>query len=396
MEGKGRAQACWELLRLGVDPSWFFCSVIDDDGDYDAPETLTSTEDVGALKKQGWSRQEIQDSIPCIRNENWLGKKAIKILKNQFVSIEKDVASLSKISIAPDGTAKLLIKLEKDGLEIESVIIPWDDRSKSTLCISSQVGCKQACTFCATGRMGKLRNLSTGEILAQMHWANKVIRLQEMHPVDNIVFMGQGEPADNAEAVVKAADILIDHSAYQLAPRRVTISTVAPSPESFEELGKASVVLAWSVHASQDELRRELVPTTRHTMGQLRDGLISTLRGRRRSKRLRNVMLEITLLDQINDSIKDATHLVKFCQPLLEQVKGIKLVVNLIPWNDIDVSFGPASQYQTPNNERVQEYQKVLQSNGILCYIRTTRGDEENAACGMLTTRKSKEGTSSK
>eukprot|EP00980_Cylindrotheca_fusiformis_P028550 scaffold22610_cov115-Cylindrotheca_fusiformis.AAC.3 len=375
--GRGRAQACWEVLRLGVDPLWYFGS--DSEG-------MNSTENVGVLQSQGWSRQEIQDAMSDVRVENGLGYQAVKLLNTNFVSLETNLASLAKVSVSSDGTTKLLIRLHQDDLEVESVIIPWDDRQKSTLCISSQVGCRQACTFCATGRMGKYRSLTPDEILAQFHWATKVCRLSDIYPIDNIVFMGQGEPADNAAAVVKATNALVDRSRYQMAPRRITISTVAPSPESFQELGEAPVALAWSVHATRDEVRRELVPTTRYTMEELRSGLIQTLQGR--TKRLRNTMLEIALIDEINDSKDDAVHLVEFCQPLIQEVKNLKLVVNLIPWNDIGAEIGPASLYRKPKISRVHDFQKVLQDHGILCYIRTTRGDEENAACGMLTTKK--------
>lgn len=247
--------------------------------------------------------------------------------------------------------------------------------------------------------------MTTAEILAQMYWANKIQRLLpeqhedinefqnaiKLHPIDNCVFMGMGEPADNIPAVVKAATIMADGNLFQLAPRRITISTVAPNPMVFEKLAEAPVVLAWSVHSSRDEIRRQLVPTTKHSMEELRDGLIKTLRWR--SKRLRNTMLEITLLDEINDSLEDAQHLADFCRPFYDgpdAVKGIKLTVNLIPWNDISASFGPASEYRQPKKERVRAYQKVLAENGILCYVRTTRGDEENAACGMLSTKKRK------
>jgi len=247
--------------------------------------------------------------------------------------------------------------------------------------------------------------LTTTEILAQMYWANKIQRLfpeqQEdisklnsaikLHPIDNCVFMGMGEPADNIPAVVKAAIIMADVNAFQLAPRRITVSTVAPNPQVFEKLAEAPVVLAWSVHSSIDEIRRQLVPTTQHSMEELRDGLITTLS--RRSKRLRNTMLEVTLLDEINDSPEHAQHLADFCRAFFEgpdAVKGIKLTVNLIPWNDISASFGPASGYRQPKKERVRAYQKVLAENDILCFVRTTRGDEENAACGMLSTKKRK------
>jgi len=184
--------------------------------------------------------------------------------------------------------------------------------------------------------------------------------------------------------------MMTDSNLFQLAPRRITISTVAPNPRVFGELAEAPVVLAWSVHSSRDEIRKQLVPTTQHSMEELRDGLLTTLRGR--SKRLRNTMLEVTLLDEINDSTEDAQHLADFCRPFYEG-PGIKLTVNLIPWNDISASFGPASGYRQPRMERVRAYQKVLAENGVLCYVRTTRGDEENAACGMLSTKKRKKDT---
>jgi 23S rRNA (adenine2503-C2)-methyltransferase len=370
--GRGRAQSCWDCYREGIDPLWYFGNESD-------------VEDAGILG-DGWTHSQLQQVMSGRRTDHGLGKKSLDILERKFGTIEDKVASLSKISVSQDGTTKLLLKLVADGLEVETVIIPWSDKEKSTLCVSSQIGCKQACTFCMTGRMGKLRSLSADEILAQLYWANKACRVRNICPIDNVVFMGMGEPADNVGPVVQSANIMVDPILFQLAPRRVTISTVAPTPDSFEELGKASVVLAWSVHASRDQVRQELVPTTKHSVEELRDGLSRTLQ--QRTKRLRNTMLEITMLDNINDSEEDALHLVEFCKPLLDQVQGIKLVVNLIPWNDIGAQFGPASEYRKPSMSRVLAFQKILVDNSILCYVRTTRGDDESAACGMLATKK--------
>ena len=143
----------------------------------------------------------------------------------------------------------------------------------------SQVGCKQGCTFCATGRMGKLRDLSTDEILVQVYYAAKVCRVvgsyfnaednimssqgSALPNVDNIVFMGMGEPGDNAEAVLRAANAMADRKMFSLAQSKITISTVAPDTNTFEVLGKAPALLAWSVHAVKDSLRQRLVPTTK-------------------------------------------------------------------------------------------------------------------------------------
>lgn len=399
--GTGKAKACWDCLRLGIDPIWYYSGT----GTKEHQEDPNTTKENAGHLLQGWSRQQVEEHLAITRTRGSvtnLGKETVQLLQKVGGDrVEEEIAKLSQISISPDGTTKLLLQLVSDGLEVETVIIPWDDRGKSTICVSSQVGCKQGCTFCSTGRMGKLRSLSTAEILAQMYWANKIQRLLleqhkdinefqnviKLYPIDNCVFMGMGEPADNIPAVVKAASIMADGNLFQLAPRRITISTVAPNPAVFEKLAKAPVVLAWSVHSSRDEIRRQLVPTTKHSMEELRDGLINALRWR--SKRLRNTMLEITLLDEINDSVEDAQHLADFCRPFYE-IKGLKLTVNLIPWNDISASFGPASGYRQPKKERVRAYQKVLGENGILCFVRTTRGDEENAACGMLSTKKRK------
>mmetsp|Transcript_15732 Transcript_15732/g.32224 ORF Transcript_15732/g.32224 Transcript_15732/m.32224 type:complete len:512 (-) Transcript_15732:475-2010(-) len=399
--GTGRAKACWDCLRMGIDPVWYY-------GKQHNQEDEECMEQTGSPLLRGWSRKQVEERLAATSTRGSptkLGEKTLGLLEQVGgEKVEKDVCKLTQISVSPDGTTKLLLQLVSDGLEVETVIIPWEDRGKSTLCVSSQVGCRQGCTFCSTGRMGKLRSLSTVEILAQMYWANKIYRLslseeestnnnssssKKLYPIDNCVFMGMGEPADNAPAVVKAATMMADINLFRLAPRKITISTVAPNPGVFQELAEAPAVLAWSVHSSRDEIRRQLVPTTKHSMEELRDGLMETLRGR--TKRLRNTMLEITLLDEINDSPEDAKHLADFCRSFYEgpaAIKGIKLTVNLIPWNDISASFGPASGYRQPKMERVRAYQKILGENGVLCYVRTTRGDEENAACGMLSTKK--------
>jgi 23S rRNA (adenine2503-C2)-methyltransferase len=152
------------------------------------------------------------------------------------------------------------------------------------------------------------------------------------------------------------------------------------------DLAHAPVVLAWSVHASHNAKRTMLVPTTRYTMQELREGFLAALKDRSRS--LKSTMLEVTLLHGINDSEEDALHLVEFCQPMIAAVP--KLVVNLIPWNNIGASTGLAKDLQQPLRERIDAYQQVLMNHGVLCYIRTTRGDDEGSACGQLATSREK------
>lgn len=383
---------CWDCFRMGVDPLWYY-----DDRHSDTsfePEVDLLLEADGASKIHS-AKEAIANKFETKRRQgNGLGKDALRLFQNCFGgSIETNIASLVEVSTSNDGTTKLLVRLQ-DGFEVETVIIPWDDRKRSTLCVSSQVGCRQGCTFCATGKMGKLRSLTADEILAQVYWAQKACRLRNIFSVDNIVFMGMGEPADNADSVVLAAEAMVDQLLFQLAPRRVTISTVGPSPQAFHNIGKAPVVLAWSVHATRDAVRRKLVPTTRHTMAELRDeGLIPVLK--KRSKRLRTTMLEFALIEGINDNPEDALDLVQFCQPLFNEIPGIKLTINLIPWNDIRTSSSSPfsgdvalAEFRRPSTERVLAFQRILQENNILCYIRTTRGDDESAACGQLATKK--------
>jgi 23S rRNA (adenine2503-C2)-methyltransferase len=376
--GKGRAQACWDCFRNGVDPRWLYAC--DDDEDSE-PLSVAETD---VSSSNTWKRSKLKSLVSSTQQRS-LGREALSLLTIHFRPVEGDVATIQKIHTSLDGTVKLLLKLS-DGLEVETVLIPWEDRQSTTLCVSSQVGCLQGCQFCATSRMRKLRSLSCDEILAQLYFANKITRLMcsTYFPIDNVVYMGMGEPADNSE-VVRATQIMTDRSLFGLTSRRVTISTVAPSPESFHELSSAPATLAWSVHSTKDNVRRRLVPTTKHSMTELRDGLIRTLQTR--SKRLRSIMLEVVLLQDINDNEDDARHLAQFCRPILADVPAVKLVVNLIPWNDISESLGGfGSQFQSPSMDRVLSFQQVLMQEGLRCYVRTTRGDDTSAACGQLAT----------
>lgn len=378
MGGTGRAKICFQFYRLGIDPLWYFANLDQE------------REDVGALDVPGWTRSDIQASLPTNNQiPEQVSPKVVGFLERSFGTIESSVATLANVTTCNDGTIKLLLQLHKDNLKVETVLIPWDDRATSTLCISSQVGCRQGCTFCATGAMGIGRSLTSDEILAQIYWANKICRLKNIYPIHNVVFMGLGEPADNAEAVTRAANRLVDPDVFQLAPKRVTISTVGPNPHAFRELSKANVMLAWSVHSSKDKIRKKLVPSTTFKMVDLRSGLLAALKGR--SNNLKRVMLEMVLIDGINDSQEDALHLVDFCRPFTEEVRGVDVVVNLIAWNDIHATAGPAAKFTAPSHDKVLAFQEALVDHGISCFIRTTRGEDGSAACGMLTTKKTEE-----
>jgi len=311
-------------------------------------------------------------------------------------TVEHSVASLSHTSTSHDGTTKLLIRMARDGLEVETVIIPWEKRKRSTVCISSQVGCRQGCTFCATGRMGKLRSLSSDEIVVQMFYATQLCRLSnkndsnKLFPIDNVVFMGMGEPADNVDNVIRACNILTDRNLFQIAKSKVTISTVAPTPNAFRQLAAAQVTLAWSVHAVCDDTRKFLIPTfdpNKHTMQHMKSELCQVLNSDLSTKRMRTIMLEVALLDGVNDSVQHAIDLATFAKSIIKEVSGLKLVVNLIPWNDIGSNL--IRNYKTPNPQTVKEFQDTLLEQGIYTFIRTTRGDDKHAACGQLATKQS-------
>eukprot|EP00970_Alexandrium_tamarense_P000174 scaffold24_cov186-Alexandrium_tamarense.AAC.29 len=398
--GSGRAASVWDCLSRGIDPNLYYSKVtstdegkgdrgvVMDDSDKSIVEAwvaetgaLTSAADLNTIsnehgfdKGQGLGMSAWKKLQSSMQQYHATANDPTQQSDNDSMySINDSIASLSHMKVSSDGTTKLLLKMVKDGLEVESVIIPWMDKG-----------------------MGKLRSLTTDEILVQMYYASKICRVVEsipgnenkaLPPVDNIVFMGMGEPADNADAVVRAVNTLVDRRMFGVAQSKITISTVAPDPSAFATLGSAPAALAWSVHAVDDSLRRQLVPTTKYSMEELRAGLVKALL--LRSNKLRRTMLEVALMKDVNDSPDDARLLSEFAMSIMKEVRGSKIVVNLIPFNDIG-----HPTYRTPSMERVLEFQKIVVESGdnsdtpVLCYVRTTRGDEESSACGQLATKK--------
>jgi 23S rRNA (adenine2503-C2)-methyltransferase len=233
-----------------------------------------------------------------------------------------------------------------------------------------------------TGRMGKLRSLSSDEILAQMFFAQKIVRLHNLPRIANIVFMGLGEPSDNADNVVRATQVLATRGMFQLGASKITVSTVAPHPSSFDLFREASCVLAWSVHAVNDKLRKRLVPTTLYSMHELRLGLIQALNAR--PVNLRTVMLEVVLLKNVNDDLAHADELAEFAKVIIESVPACKLVINVIPYNPISEGV-----FEKPSQETTTAFQQRLHyEHELYAFVRVTRGDDESAACGQLITSK--------
>jgi 23S rRNA (adenine2503-C2)-methyltransferase len=266
-----------------------------------------------------------------------------------------------------DGTVKAALEA-RDGSRVEAVLIPEEERT--TLCVSTQVGCPLACSFCATGALGFARNLSSAEIVDQ------VCRMRELLPaqrrITNVVFMGMGEPLLNHRALLRAIRLLVHPKAFGLAPRRITVSTVGVLPRIAEVVDVAPVNLAVSLHATTDAVRDRLVPLNRsYPLA----ALLDTLRGLPALGPRRPVFFEYTLIAGVNDSPADARRLA----PLL---RGIPAKLNLIPMNaHPDSEFGPPSQGTT------DAFHRQVAASGLRVTLRRSRGPDIDAACGQLALR---------
>ncbi len=266
-----------------------------------------------------------------------------------------------------DGTAKLLLRA-MDGAQIEAVLIPEERRQ--TLCISTQVGCPLACSFCATGALGFTRNLRASEIVDQVLLARKQLAPDEI--LSNLVFMGMGEPLLNLPAVSEAIRLFTDPKGFGMAPRRITVSTVGVLPQIAPLLEVAPIHLAVSLHATTDEVRDVLVPLNkRYPIA----ALLETLREEPRINRRRPVFFEYTLMEGVNDSVEDARRLPKL-------IEGIASKVNVIPMNP-----HPDAPYKPPPPEVVDRFTATLHEAGIRVTLRRDRGRDIDAACGQLANR---------
>jgi 23S rRNA (adenine2503-C2)-methyltransferase len=277
-------------------------------------------------------------------------------------------------NISSDGTVKWLFDVG-GGDAVESVFIP--EESRGTLCISSQVGCLIGCRFCSTGHQGFSRNLSVGEIVGQLWFAEHFLRQhQGTHErvISNVVFMGMGEPLLNYESVVSALRVMLDDHAYGLSRRRVTVSTSGLVPV-MDQLGQdLPVALAVSLHASNDALRDELVPVNRkYPIAELMQACRRYLPVAPRDF----MTFEYCMLNGINDSAEHALELVRVVLQAAGTTTWCKF--NLIPFNPF-----PASGFTRSPPEKVLQFLKILSDAGIVTTVRKTRGDDIDAACGQL------------
>jgi 23S rRNA (adenine2503-C2)-methyltransferase len=273
--------------------------------------------------------------------------------------------------VSTDGSRKWLLRLAP-GVEVETVFIPDVGRA-GALCVSSQVGCTLNCTFCHTGTQPLVRNLTAGEIIAQVlaakddlgEWPSN----DEERGLSNVVFMGMGEPLYNLEAVARAIEVISDGEGIALSRRRVTVSTAGVAPLIPRLGAETSAMLAISLHAPRDALRDQLVPLNRkYPIAEL----MEAIRAYPGLSNARRVTFEYVMLKGVNDSLADARDLVRL-------IRGVPAKINLIPFNP-----WPGAPYACSDWESIEAFAAVLNRAGYASPIRTPRGRDILAACGQL------------
>ena len=289
-----------------------------------------------------------------------LPKPLLEKLKSEF---QLKNLSLKESVRAPHGQSTKFLFETPDRHLLESVLISQQDRE--TVCVSTQLGCKMKCVFCASGKSFN-RNLTAGEITEQVAWIERSIGRR----VTNVVYMGMGEPLDNFEATMKSLQILQAKWGFGLGARRITVSTVGITPkiEKFVENMGGRVRLSISLHTSDEARRNQLIPVNRrYSLAKLTKTLFGI---HRRLKR--EITFEYTLLQGVNDTTEEAQGVVRIAKPL-----GAK--VNLIPYNPIR-----EAEFVRPSRERIEAFRQILKKGGVRVTVRQTAGREIDAACGQL------------
>jgi len=306
---------------------------------------------------------------------DWLYQKHISSLdeaKNLPPEMRKKLSEqfdLAALSICEENqsedreSAKYLFRT-RDGQLLESVLI--SQKGRSTVCVSTQLGCKIGCPFCASGKGAFGRDLTAGEIVEQVVWIEKKLGKK----ITNVVFMGMGEPLDNFEATMKALEILQAKWGFGLGARRITVSTsgITPKIKEFVKMKEGRVRLSVSLHSSINQKRNELVPINRKYP--LND-LIAALR-QLDVKLKRQVTFEYALIQDVNDSDEEARGLIKIVKPM-------NALINIIPYNPVQ-----EMDYKTPSQETIDRFRAILVKGGVRVMVRQTAGRDINAACGQL------------
>lgn len=292
-----------------------------------------------------------------------VAKATRTMLENNFVINHIKVDTMQR---SEDGTVKNAVRLH-DGLVVESVLIPTNTRT--TACVSSQVGCSLDCNFCATARLKRMRNLEPAEIYDQVIAIDKESRLYYNHPLSNIVFMGMGEPLMNYNNVMKAIEMITSNEGLGMSPKRITVST-SGIPKMIKKMADDEVKfnLAVSLHSAIDEIRSKIMPFSESfPLADLRESLEYWYR-----KTKSKISFEYVVWKGINDNKASVDALVKFC-------KYVPCKVNLIEYNPID-----DGEFQQASEEAISAYIKALEASGIVVKVRRSRGKDIDAACGQL------------
>ncbi len=292
-----------------------------------------------------------------------VSKETRTMLEENFVINHIKVDQMQR---SEDGTVKNAVRLH-DGLVVESVLIPTNTRT--TACVSSQVGCSLDCNFCATARLKRMRNLNPDEIYDQVIAIDKESRLYYNHPLSNIVFMGMGEPLMNYNNVIKAIDMITSNEGLGMSPKRITVST-SGIPKMIKKMADDEVKfkLAVSLHSAIDEIRSRIMPfSTNFPLADLRESLQYWYQ-----KTKSKITYEYVVWKGINDTKESIDALVKFC-------KYVPCKVNLIEYNPID-----DGEFQQASEESINAYIKALAASGIVAKVRRSRGKDIDAACGQL------------
>lgn len=319
------------------------------------------------MKENGESSFRAKQVFDWIYKNTWkfddmrnLPNTLIEKLKENFYIGVPEV--IEKYESTLDGTSKILLAF-KDGNIIESVIMKYS--YGNTICISTQVGCRMGCKFCASTLEGRVRNLTAGEILSEVMVAQKVLGER----ISNIVLMGSGEPLDNFENVIKFLDLVNAEYGLNIGQRHITLSTCGLVPKIYELADKGySITLAISLHAFNDETRREIMPiANKYSIKEILEACDYYF-----NKTGRRISFEYSLVSGINDSKEHAKSLAKL-------LKGRQCHVNLIPVNEIK-----ENALKRPSKKTIDDFEKIVSEYGIDVTVRKEMGNDINAACGQL------------
>lgn len=307
-----------------------------------------------------WLWQKSAHSFEAMTN---ISKETRQMMEANFVINHIKVDQMQRSS---DGTIKNAVRLHDD-LVVESVLIPT--KTRTTACVSSQVGCSLDCKFCATSRLKRMRNLNPDEIYDQVVVIDNESRLYFDRPLSNIVFMGMGEPLMNYNNVLKAIEKITSPEGLGMSPKRITVST-SGVPKMIRKMADEEVKfkLAVSLHSAIDDIRTSIMPfNATFTLADLRESLQYWY-----NKTKSRITYEYVVWEGINDQQKDVDALVDFC-------KFAPSKVNLIEYNPID-----DGEFRQASNNAIERYVKTLEQNGIIVTVRRSRGKDIDAACGQL------------